>query len=128
MAAPTTAEYAQIIGRITAGIYYPQRYNLQAGSLSPTLGSSLTEMTVPVFFAGVQYTDPVQRIWTIAKLRDVARLTGWKTSDAIAGGCEKAWVVAAKLGRGPPYERSFELPADRDAEVREIMPNHFNSD
>lgn len=116
VAAPTTAEYAQIIGRITAGIYYPQRYNLQAGSLSPTLGSSLTEMTVPVFFAGVQYTDPVQRIWTIAKLRDVARLTGWKTSDAIAGGCEKAWVVAAKLGRGPPYERSFELPADRDAE------------
>lgn len=119
VAAPTTAEYAQIIGRITAGIYYPQRYNLQAGSLSPTLGSSLTEMTVPIFFAAVQYTDSTQRGWTIAKLRDVSRLTGWKTSDAIAGGCEKAWVVAAKHGRGPPYERSFELSRDRDVQVCE---------
>lgn len=117
VAAPTTAEYAQIVGRITAGIYYPQIYNLQAGSLSPTLGSSLTEMTVPVFFAAVQYVDPVQRHWTIAKLRDVSRLTGWKTSDAIAGGCEKSWVVAAKYGRGPPYERSFMTDRDRDAEV-----------
>lgn len=117
VAAPTTAEYAQIIGRITAGIYYPQWYNLKAGSLSPTLGSSLTEITMPVFFAAVQYVDPVQRCWTIAKLRDVARLTGWKTSDAIAGGCEKAWIVAAKQGRGPPYERSFESDRDRERHV-----------
>ncbi|KAJ5702806.1 hypothetical protein N7488_010354 [Penicillium malachiteum] len=116
VAAPTTAEYAQIVGRITAGIYYPQLYNLQAGSLSPTLGSSLTEMTVPIFFAAVQYVDPVQRSWTIAKLRDVSRLTGWKTSDAIAAGCEKSWVMAAKYGRGPPYERSFMGDRDRDAE------------
>lgn len=113
VAASTTAEYAQIIGRITAGIYYPQRYNLKAGSLSPTLGSSLTEMTMPMFFAGVQYVDPTQRGWTIAKLRDISRLTGWKTSDAIAGGCEKAWIVAAKNGRGPPYERSFEPDRER---------------
>lgn len=114
VAASTTAEYAQTVGRITAGIYYPQRYNLQAGSLSPTLGSSLTEMTMPIFFAAVQYVDPAQRGWTIAKLRDVSRLTGWKTSDAIAGGCEKAWIIAAKHGRGPPYERSFESDRDRD--------------
>lgn len=117
VAAPTTAEYAQIVGRITAGIYYPQRYNLRAGSLSPTLGSSLTEMTMPIFFAAVQYVDPAQRGWTIAKLRDVSRLTGWKTSDAIAGGCEKAWIVAAKHGRGPPYERSFENERDRPRHV-----------
>ncbi|KAJ5273253.1 hypothetical protein N7478_008378 [Penicillium angulare] len=116
VAAPTTAKYAQIVGRIMAGIYYPQIYNLQAGSLSPTLGSSLTEMTMPMFFAGVQYVDPVQRVWTIAKLRDVSRLTGWKTSDAIAGGCEKAWIVAAKYGRGPPYERSFRTDRDRDGQ------------
>jgi hypothetical protein len=113
VAAPTTAEYAQIIGRITGGIYYPQRYNLEAGSLSPTLGSSLTEMTMPIFFAAVQYMDPTQRGWTIAKLRDVSRLTGWKTSDAIASGCEKAWIVAAKHGRGPPYERSFDSSRER---------------
>lgn len=128
VAAPTTAEYAQIIGRITAGIYYPQRYNLQAGSLSPTLGSSLTEMTVPIFFAAVQYTDSMQRGWTIAKLRDISRLTGWKTSDAIASGCEKSWIVAAKYGRGPPYQRSFETYRDRDSQVSEVLPNDFDLD
>lgn len=113
VAASTTTEYAQIIGRTAAGIYYPQRYNLKAGSLSPTLGSSLQEMTIPMFFAGVQYVDHTQRVWTIAKLRDISRLTGWKTSDAIAGGCEKSWIVAAKSGRGPPYERSFEPERER---------------
>ena len=117
VAAPATAEYAQIVGRITAGIYYPQRYNLQAGSLSPTLGSSLTEMTMPMFFAAVQYMDHAQRSWTIAKLRDISRLTGWRTSDAIASGCEKSWIVAAKHGRGPPYERSFRSDRDRDVHV-----------
>ncbi|KAJ5666459.1 uncharacterized protein N7477_008907 [Penicillium maclennaniae] len=119
VAASTTAEYAQIIGRIAAGIYYPQRYNLQAGSLSPTLGSSLQEMTMPMFFAGVQYVDHMQRGWTIAKLRDISRLTGWKTSDAIAGGCEKAWIVAAKNGRGPPYEKSFE--PDRERHEQDVL-------
>ncbi|KAJ5133146.1 Protein of unknown function DUF3468 [Penicillium atrosanguineum] len=119
VAASTTAEYAQIIGRIAAGIYYPQRYNLKAGSLSPTLGSSLQEMTMPMFFAGVQYVDHAQRGWTIAKLRDISRLTGWKTSDAIAGGCEKAWIVAAKNGRGPPYERSFE--PDRERHEQDVL-------
>lgn len=103
-AAATTASHAQIIGRITAGVYCPQQYNIQAGGLSPTLGGALTEITVPVFFAAVQYTDPAQRGWTIAKLRDISHLTGWQTSSAIAHGCETAWVNAAKNGRGPPYE------------------------
>jgi len=120
VAASITAEYAQTIGRIAAGIYCPQRYNLKAGSLSPTLGSSLTEMTIPMFFAGVQYVDPTQRIWTIAKLRDISRLTGWKSSEAIAGGCEKAWIVAAKNGRGPPYERSFEPDRERHVSAKLI--------
>lgn len=117
VAAPTTAEYAQTIGRIMGGIYYPQRYNLQAGSLSPTLGSSLTEMSIPIFFAAVQYADAMQRSWIIAKMRDISRLTGFKTADAVAGGCEKAWIVASKLGRGPPYERSFGWDRGRDAHV-----------
>lgn len=117
VAASTTSDYAQTIGRILGGIYYPQRYNLQAGSLSPNLGSSLTEMSIPIFFAGVQLMDPAQRVWTVAKLREISRLTGFKTSDAIAGGCEKAWIVAAKLGRGPPYERTFGWDKGRDAHV-----------
>jgi hypothetical protein len=109
VAAATTAEYAQIVGKIAAGIYYPQRYNLEAGSLSPTLGSSLTEMTVPIVFAAVQYMDAAQRGWTIATLREITRLTGWKTATTIASGCENAWVMAAKKGKGPPYQRTEAL-------------------
>ncbi|RAH82606.1 hypothetical protein BO86DRAFT_72304 [Aspergillus japonicus CBS 114.51] len=105
VAAATTAEYAQIIGRIAAGVYYPQSFHLEAGSLSPTLGSCLIEITVPLFFAGVQYTDPAQREWLVTELLDLNRLSGWRTSDAIARGCENAWVVAAAQGRGPPYTR-----------------------
>lgn len=116
VSAPTTAGFAQIVGKIMAGIYYPQRFNLEAGSLSPNLGSSLTEMSVPLFFAAVQYNDHTQRTWTISKLRDISRLTGWKTADAIAGGCEKSWVVAAKQGRGPPYQRSFATDRERERE------------
>lgn len=116
VAAPTTGVYAQTIGKIMAGIYYPQSYNLEAGSLSPNLGSSLTEMTVPIFFAAVQYHDPTQRGWTISKLLDICRLTGWKSAEAIAGGCEKAWISAAKLGRGPPYQRSFETHREQQWE------------
>ncbi|KAE8400724.1 hypothetical protein BDV37DRAFT_274219 [Aspergillus pseudonomiae] len=103
VAAPTTAEFSQMIGKIAAGIYYPQLFNLEAGSLSPTLGSCLIEITVPIFFAAVQFTDPPQREWTVTKLRTVSRLTGWKASDAIVHGCENAWRAAAKQGRGPPY-------------------------
>ncbi|KAK9849889.1 Fungal transcriptional regulatory protein [Penicillium brevicompactum] len=114
--APTTAEYAQNVGKIMSGVYYPQRYNLEAGSLSPNLGSALTEMTVPVFFAAVQYIDSGQRGWTISKLRDISRLTGFKSAEAIAGGCEKAWIGAAQQGRGPPYQRSFETERERELE------------
>ncbi|KAF7163140.1 hypothetical protein CNMCM5623_008210 [Aspergillus felis] len=108
VAAPTTADYAQVIGKIAAGIYFPQWFNVEAGKLSPTLGACLIEMTVPIFFAAVQFVDAAQRGWTISKLRDVSRLTGWKSSEAIAIGCENAWIVAARQGRGPPYERTQE--------------------
>ncbi|KAJ5925161.1 hypothetical protein N7454_007800 [Penicillium verhagenii] len=122
--APTTAEYAQIVGRIMAGIYYPQRYNLQAGSLSPTLGSALAEMTLPMFFSGVQYADNAQRVWTIAKLKDISRLTGWKTSEAIAGGCESSWIIAAKHGRGPPYVRSVVSDRERHRDDPDDIPQY----
>ncbi|KAE8377644.1 hypothetical protein BDV26DRAFT_206714 [Aspergillus bertholletiae] len=111
VAAPTTIEFSQIIGKIAAGIYYPQLFNLEAGSLSPTLGSCLIEITVPIFFAAVQFTDPLQREWTVTKLRTVSRLTGWKASDAIVHGCESAWRAAAKQGRGPPYHPPDEAVA-----------------
>ncbi|KAJ6172173.1 hypothetical protein N7470_001240 [Penicillium chermesinum] len=128
VAAPATADYAQIIGRILAGIYYPQRYNFEAGSLSPALGSSLTDMTVPMFFGAVQYVDGLQRSWTVSKLREIARLAGWKTSEVIAGGCEKAWVIAAKHGRGPPYERSFTVSRDRESGPPDVIQRDYGHD
>jgi hypothetical protein len=102
-AAGTTVQYAQIIGKIVSGIYYPQLYNVDAGSLNPTVGAALIQITVPIFFAGVQYTDAAQRGWTIATLRNISRLTGWQSADTIAAGCESAWYHTAKAGKGPPY-------------------------
>lgn len=122
-AAGATAQYAQIVGKIAAGIYYPQRSNLEAGSLNPTLGAALTEVTVPMFFAGVQLTDAAQRGWTVAKLRNIARITGWQSAAAIAGGCEASWYFAAKAGRGPPYA-SYEVKTGRDETVS-ITPSPF---
>ncbi|GIC85277.1 putative C6 finger domain protein [Aspergillus udagawae] len=124
VAAPTTADYAQVIGKIAAGIYFPQWFNVEAGKLSPTLGACLIEMTVPIFFAAVQFVDAAQRGWTISKLRDVSRLTGWKSSEAMAIGCENAWTVAAKQGRGPPYERTQEnlrKRPDADPSPKEVV-------
>ncbi|GKZ34849.1 hypothetical protein AbraIFM66950_005246 [Aspergillus brasiliensis] len=105
VAAPTTAGYSQAIGRIAAGIYNSQVYHWDTGSLSPTLGSCLIKMTVPIFFAAIQYTDSAQRDWVITRLRSLSQKSGWRTSSSIASSCENAWIVAAKQGRGPPYER-----------------------
>ena len=104
VAASTTAEYAQTIGRIAAGVYYPYLLDIEPDQLSPSLGSCLIEMTPPLFFSGVQYVDPAQRAWTVVNLRNVARLTGWKSSESIVSGCERSWFMAGKQGRGPPYQ------------------------
>jgi hypothetical protein len=50
----------------------------------------------------------MQREWTVHRLRDIGRLTGWQTAYAIATGCETSWVKTAELGRGPPYTRTAE--------------------
>ncbi|KAL1969884.1 hypothetical protein VTN77DRAFT_7393 [Rasamsonia byssochlamydoides] len=124
VAAPTTAEYAQAIAKIAAGIYYPQRYNLEAGSLNPMLGAALTEVTVPMFFAGVQFTDPAQRGWTVAKLHNIARLTGWQSAASVASGCEAAWHFAAKAGRGPPYSLYEARTAFDEEGMRGVHRSH----
>jgi hypothetical protein len=53
-----------------------------------------------------QYQDEAQRHWTVRRLHDIARLTGWQSARQIADGCESAWLKAAQLGRGPPYQRA----------------------
>ncbi|KAL9636003.1 MAG: hypothetical protein Q9164_003105 [Protoblastenia rupestris] len=110
VAARHTVTYANTIGRICAGIQPVSN----TAPLNPHHGAALMDVCMGLFHAGVQYQDPAQRGWTITKLRDVARLTGWQTSALIASGCERAWMRAAELGRGPPYERTMNTNAKDD--------------
>ena len=103
MAAPSTAQYAITIGRICAGIQPID----SSVSLNPHHGAALMDSCMGLFHAGVQYREQGQRGWTVTKLRDVARLTGWQTSALIASGCETAWFKAAEAGKGPPYTRTM---------------------
>jgi hypothetical protein len=98
--APATQPYATLIGRIAAGMHFPLNDNL-----SPFFGAVLTESTMPLFFAATQYQDAAQREWTITRLLEIDRRTGWASAGVIARGCETAWEKAAALGRGPPYTR-----------------------
>lgn len=56
----------------------------------------------------LQFRDKLQRQWAIRRLHDITRLTGWKTSDQIASGCEAAWRKAAEMGVAPDYEPESE--------------------
>lgn len=125
-AAPTTAHLSQIIGRITAGIYYPQLYIQKVGNLSPGLGSAWVEATINLFIAGVQYTDATQRDWTVKTLRSVSLLTGWQSAESIAYGCESAWINIAKTGRGPPYTRTTGFTAAVSFSKKGVIYLSFN--
>ena len=125
--AAKTAHHAQTVGKICAGLYMPalSPFTSQVSStplpsphgLHPFLGSALIESTFPLFFAAVQYSDTGQRGWTVAKLRDVARLTGWQTSATVAAGCEKCWEKMGEAGKGPKYVPTVPRP-DRGADDR----------
>lgn len=110
VAAPRTAPWANTIGRICAGIQPLSNTT----PLNPTHGAALMDSCMGLFHAGVQYRDAAQRGWTITKLRDVARLTGWQTSALIASGCERSWMRAAEVGHGPPYQRTMNVAAKDD--------------
>ncbi|PGH35932.1 white-opaque regulator 1 [[Emmonsia] crescens] len=109
-----TGQFANSIGRIVAGIYYPQQFDGVTASLIPSLSAVLIELLIPLFYSGVQYTDPAQRGWTIAKLRNIARLTGSSSATAVASGCETAWTKAFEAGKGPPYQRTMNAMAHVD--------------
>ncbi|KAI9842055.1 MAG: hypothetical protein M1838_003280 [Thelocarpon superellum] len=117
MAARTTAPFATHVGRITAGLL-PTHASSQ---ISPSLGGALIECTVPFFFAGVQLQDPAQRGWTTIKLQEIARLTGWETSLAIAAGCEIAWERTGLAGHGPPYTRTLDMPGPNTRDGRRTI-------
>lgn len=101
VAAHQTAWIANTIARIAAGIVPTSLEE----PISPVLGSALVDSTMPLFFAGVQLTDPAQRAWLVSRVRKIEERTSWASIGVIASGCETAWVKAAEAGRGPPYER-----------------------
>ncbi|TLD21249.1 hypothetical protein PspLS_08987 [Pyricularia sp. CBS 133598] len=114
MAAQQTGMYANTIGRILAGLV-----DVTPGmsEITTVVGGILIESCFPMFVAGVQYQDNAQRVWTIGRLLDVVRLTGWRSAHQIAGGCESAWIKAASLKRGPPYERPRHLTTPANGSV-----------
>lgn len=128
MAAQHTGRLANDVGRIAAGLAEDCDNMTE---VTTSLGAAFIECCFCLFVAGVQvrrlllpynvsrpcpeanatiqYQDTVQRHWTIKRLHDIARLTGWQSARQIADGCESAWTKAAQFGRGAPYERAPEL-------------------
>jgi hypothetical protein len=118
IAARQTAFFANELGRIAAGISPDCSMTAQ---VSPGVGAALIESATCLFVAGVQvsflpptifdghsddlqYQNSEQRIWTINRLRDIARLTGWQTALAIATGCETS-VRITRLSVSHPQLR-----------------------
>ena len=87
-----------LIGRIAASIPL-------GDELSPFLGAVLTESTMSLYFAGVQYQDAGQREWLVTRLLEVMKRTGFASAGQVARACETSWEKAAEIGRGPPYVR-----------------------
>ncbi|KAL9036462.1 MAG: hypothetical protein Q9180_004288 [Flavoplaca navasiana] len=110
VAAPRTAHWANTIGRICAGLPATSTTT----PINPSHGAALMDSCMGLFHAGIQFCDAAQRGWTITKLRAIARLTGWQTSALVASGCERAWLAAAEMGRGPPYNRTMNTTAKDD--------------
>jgi hypothetical protein len=119
IAARKTAFQATEIARITAGLLPPGINQ----PLDANHRGALIESSMPLFFAGVQYADPAQRGWTVRKLQDIARLSGWETSLTIASGCESAWEKAGEAGRTAPYTRTLD-PFAKDDRIAGRRPDY----
>ncbi|KAB5572394.1 fungal transcriptional regulatory-like protein [Coniochaeta sp. 2T2.1] len=115
MAAQETGMWANEIGRIAAGLTMEDCSNL--AGISTLVGAAFIESCFCLFVAAVQYRDEAQRHWTVRRLHDIGRLTGWQSAIQIAEGCESAWLKAAQLGKGPPYQR----PPDVESQLSQSM-------
>lgn len=84
-----------------------------------------------MLLTSTQFRDTTQRHWTVRRLYDIERLTGWQSARQIADGCESAWFKAASMKRGPEYTRPAELgplfpttvwgrPRRLDTRIREL--------
>lgn len=101
IAAAQTRAWSRELGRVCGGLVTPESEQ----ELTTLHGSGMIECTVPMFVAAVQYQGQDEREWTVKKLRDITRLTGWRTAAIAASGCEGAWIKAAENGKGAPYKR-----------------------
>jgi hypothetical protein len=119
IAAPMNREYANAIGQIACGVSSASSTAGEEVGLNPGIGAASIELTIPLFFAGIQYMDPAQRIWTAAKLRETARATGWDSARLVAVGCELSWCRMHEMGRGPPYQIPEEAKAINLEDERE---------
>lgn len=121
VAAPKTEQYAILIARITAGLVPTD----PTAKINPSLGASLIEASIPLFFAGVQYKQKPHRDWLVHKLREITRLSGWASSSKVLLGCLRAWEKMAAMGRGQPYERP---PPEEEADILMLgMPAHSDT-
>ena len=109
--AALTKTYTQTVGQICAGLFASLPAVNSTQALSPRLAAALMDISFAVLFCGIQYIDPAQRGWTVTKLHNIAQMTGWQTSAAVAAACEIAWEKTAQAGRGPPYTRSLDRTA-----------------
>lgn len=118
VAAFQTREYANNIGRTAAGIVVPP----EEESLSPGLMAAITEHSLPLFIAGVQYQNPQQRDWLLTRLFEVDRRCGFASAGIMAYGCQTSWIKAYEMGRGPPHTRRFDSsPTDERSSGSENM-------
>jgi len=124
IAASQTAHFTQLIGQIAGGIAPPR----QGQDLNPSLGASLCEMSMPLFFAGIVYRDASQRAWLVSHLRNIEARTGWASIGMIAQGCETAWEKAAAAGRGPPYTRTKKEWHHENVHDNRVMKNNGQVD
>ena len=110
IAARQTAHWANEIGRISCGLQFPPADQ----PLNPALGAALMESSLGIFFAGVQYTDPIQRSAIVTRLMKIAEMTGSQSSALIGAGCELCWTKMGEAGRGPPYQATVDKTAKDD--------------
>lgn len=119
-----TSPYANRIG----AILYGMSSDFLARPLDASSVGAFTEGCMPLFLAGVQYMDELQRHWTIGRLTEIENVTGWATVSLIANGCESSWVVAdAKMGR-PQWEKRYGVEdgpngAERPVEDVTLVPS-----
>ncbi|GAB7354266.1 hypothetical protein MBLNU459_g4797t2 [Dothideomycetes sp. NU459] len=120
VAVAQTRDAAARLGQIAAGVAMPPPDR----PLNPNLGAAMCDLSVPLFFSGIQYADAAQRAWLVDRLFQVDRRTGWATAALIAEGIQTAWVKAAAAGRGPPYVR-VARPNVRDDRIGHYLTQDY---